>query len=80
MKETGLRYFSNLSPSQKDTAVFNLLVIKHKLDGLPKPLAKQLLFEINDDIVHQELKKAKMFKYNGNYYPLNFNEIIKKQN
>ncbi len=78
MKNTGLRYFSSLSPIQKDTVVFNLLVIKHGLTQLPKPFAKQLLYEINDDKVFQGLQKAKMFKHDGNFYPLNVKELIQK--
>ena len=79
MKSSGLRYFSSLTPAQKDKVVFNLLVIKHSLTQLPKPFAKQLLFEINDDKVFQGLQKAKMFKHNGNFYPLNFKELIHKK-
>lgn len=79
MKNTGLRYFSSLSPVQKDTVIFNLLVIKHGLADLPKPFAKQLLYEIDDHKVFEGLQKAKMFKHEGNFYPLNFKELIQKK-
>lgn len=78
MKNKGLRYFSSLSPGQKDTVVFSLLVIKHGLSELPKSFAKKLLYEINDHKVSEGLQKAKMFKHDGNFYPLNLKELIQK--
>lgn len=78
MKSVGLRYFSSLSPCQKDKVIFDVLVLKHNLTQLPKEFAKRLIFEINDTQVHQGLKKAKMFKHEGDYYPLNINDLIRK--
>lgn len=78
MKEQGLRYFSSLTSVQKDKTIFNILALKHGLTQLPEGLVKQLLFEINDKEVDEKMKKTKLFKSNGHFYPLNFTEIIKK--
>jgi hypothetical protein len=78
MKEQGLRYFSSLIPGQKDKTIFNILAFKHGLTELPVGLVKELIFEINDREVSEKMKKTKVFKSNGYFYPLNFTEIIKK--
>lgn len=78
MKEQGLRYFSSLTSVQKDKTIFNILTLKHGLTQLPEGLVKNLLFEINDTAVYQKMKKTKLFKSDGHFYPLNLSETIKK--
>jgi hypothetical protein len=83
MKQQGLRYFSSLSPVQKDKTIY--LIVKAKLgltglsEGLAKVMMKEMLLELihTREIVENEVKKQKCFNYKGTYYPLNVKEIIK---
>jgi hypothetical protein len=83
MKQQGLRYFSSLSPVQKDKTIY--LIVKAKLgltglsEGLAKVMMKGMLLELihTREIVENEVKKQKCFNYKGTYYPLNVKEIIK---
>jgi hypothetical protein len=83
MKQQGLRYFSSLSPVQKDKTIY--LIVKAKLgltglsEGLAKVMMKGMLLELihTREIVEHEVKKQKCFNYKGTYYPLNVKEIIK---
>ena len=77
MKLQKLRYFSSLTPIQKDKTINNILRIKHGLTNLSEGLANTILYNINDYSVTDNILKQKMFLHKGFYYPLNFEEIVK---
>lgn len=83
MKQQSLRYFSSLTPTQKDTTVFMLVKIKLGLIELPKGLASIIMLEIQEELINtrklieQKIRKQKCFKHNDVYYPLNIQELIK---
>lgn len=83
MKQQGLRYFSSLTPIQKDTTIFLIVKAKLGLLGLSKGLANALMNEMLDELirtrelVEKKIKKQKCFKHEGVYYPLNVKELIK---
>lgn len=72
MKKTGLRYFSSLSPKQKDLALDALKALYEEKHDC---LGKQIKFEQN---IHEHVKGQKMFKEEGTYYPLKLTDILKK--
>ena len=82
MKLQGFRYFSSLSPQQKDRTIYLIVKAKLGLLGLSPGLAKTLMANMLDELiqtretVEQKLKNQKCFKHEGNYYPLNIKEII----
>jgi len=83
MKEQGLRYFSSLTPKQKDASTQYLLKVKlglHDLnEGLSNTIAKAYpLDEITktNSFIYDKIKGSKMFLHNGIYCPLNIQEII----
>jgi len=82
MKQQGLRYFSSLTPIQKDTTIFLIVKAKLGLLGLPQSVARALMVEMLDELirtrelVEQKIKRQKCFNHNGVYYPLNVKEIV----
>lgn len=75
MKARGLKYFSSLTPQQKDKSILQIKKLKSSLQNLPDGLAIQMmgysaLFENID------LTGCKMFKKDGVYYPLNIMEFL----
>lgn len=82
MKKQGLRYFSSLTPIQKDRTIY--LIVKAKLgllglsDGLAKTLMSNMLDELikTRELVDQQVKGQKCFYHQGVYYPLNVREIL----
>ena len=83
MKQQGLRYFSSLTPIQKDTTIFLIVKAKLGLLGLPQSVARALMVEMLDELirtrelVEQKIKRQKCFNHDGVYYPLNVKELIK---
>jgi len=83
MKQQGLRYFSSLTPVQKDRTVYLIVKAKLGLLGLSEGLAKALMAEMLDELiktrnfVDEKIKSQKCFKHEGNFYPLNIKEILK---
>jgi hypothetical protein len=83
MKLQGFRYFSSLTPQQKDRTIYLIVKAKLGLLGLSPGLAKPIMAGMLDELiktreaVEQKLKNQKCFKHEGNYYPLNVKEIIK---
>jgi hypothetical protein len=83
MKQQGLRYFSSLTPVQRDKTIY--FIVKEKLglgqlaDGLAKVIMSEMLTELikTRELVDNEVKKQKCFNYKGTYYPLNISEILK---
>lgn len=83
MKKQGLRYFSSLTNIQKDRTVY--LIVKAKLgllglsDGLAKAITANMLDELiqTRNFVDEKIKSQKVFKHEGNFYPLNIKEILK---
>lgn len=82
MKKQGLKYFSSLTPSQKDKTIFFIVKAKLGLSELSEGLAKAIISQMNEeftktrDFVDQKIKNQKCFNYEGNFYPLNIKEII----
>lgn len=83
MKEQGLRYFSSLTPKQKNESTQYLVKVKlgiHDLnDGLANTIVKSCpLDEIikTNAFIYEKIKGSKMFLHNGIYCPLNIKEII----
>ena len=83
MKKQGLRYFSSLTPVQKDRTVYLIVKAKLGLLGLSPALAKTIMASMTDeliktsDFVDEKIKSQKCFKHEGNFYPLNIKEILK---
>jgi len=83
MKQQGLRYFSSLTPVQKDRTVYLIVKAKLGLIGLSPPLAKTIMAGMLDeliktrDFVDEKIKSQKCFKHEGIFYPLNIKEILK---
>lgn len=85
MKAQGFRYFSTLTPVQKDTTIYLIVKAKLGLLGLSESLAKSVMSEMLDELletrqfVEDKLKKQKCFNRDGVYYPLNVREILKNE-
>ena len=83
MKIQGLRYFSSLTNAQKDKTIYLIVKTKMGLIGLPEGLSKSIMGNMHDELlktrifVDEKIKNQKCFKHEGNYYPLNVNEILK---
>jgi hypothetical protein len=83
MKEQGLRYFSSLTPIQKDRTVFLIVKAKLGLLGLSEGLANSIMNTMLDELIQtrhsvdEQVKKQKCFLHQGVYYPLNVREILK---
>lgn len=83
MKQQGLRYFSSLTPMQKDKTVYLLVKAKLGLLGLTPTLAKAIMANMLDELIQtrnfvdEKVKNQKCFKHEGNFYPLNIKEILK---
>lgn len=83
MKLQGLRYFSSLTPVQKDKTIY--LIVKAKLgllglsDGLAKAIMPEMLDELikTRELVEEKIKRQKCFCHEGTFYPLNVKEILK---
>lgn len=85
MKQQGFRYFSSLSPIQKDRTIYLIVKAKLGLLGLSESLSKSLMKEMFDELletrklVEEKIKKQKCFNHEGIYYPLNVREILKNE-
>ncbi len=83
MKQQGLRYFSSLTPVQKDRCVYLIVKAKLGLLGLSEGLAKAVMSEMLDELiktrelVEKLVKGQKCFLHKDVYYPLNVAEILK---
>lgn len=86
MKKQGLRYFSSLTPIQKDRTVYLIVKAKLGLLGLSDGLAKSLMNEMYVELMHTrqfvdaKVKGQKCFLHKGVYYPLNVREILINDN
>jgi hypothetical protein len=82
MKAQGFRYFSSLTPVQKDTTIYLIVKAKLGLLGMSKTLSDSLMPTMTKEliqtreIVERQLKKQKCFEKDGVYYPLNVREIL----
>jgi len=76
MKARGLKYFSALTPQQKDKTVLQIKKLKSGLQNLPDGLAIQIM-EPSALFENIDLTGCKMFKHNNIYYPLNIAEYLK---
>ena len=82
MKAQGFRYFSSLTPVQKDTTIYLIVKAKLGLLGMPKNLSNSIMPTMTKElietreIVERQLKKQKCFIKDGVYYPLNVREIL----
>ena len=83
MKRQGLRYFSSLTPIQKDRTVYLIVKAKLGLLGLSEGLSRAIMREMTTELIQtrelvdQQVKKQKCFLHEGVYYPLNVREILK---
>lgn len=83
MKESGLRYFSSLTPRQKDETVNYILKVKFGLHEINEGLAKVIINNYPYDkiteareFIYENIKKQKMFFHNGIRIPLNIQKLI----
>lgn len=83
MKNQGLRYFSSLTPIQKDRTIYLIVKAKLGLLGLSETLSRAVMREITTELIEvrefvdEKVKKQKCFLHQGVYYPLNVIEILK---
>lgn len=83
MKLQGLRYFSSLTPVQKDRTIYLIVKAKLGLLGLREGVAKAVMAEMLDELiktrelVEEKIKRQKCFYHEGTFYPLNVKEILK---
>jgi hypothetical protein len=83
MKKQGMRYFSSLTPIQKDRTVYLIVKAKLGLLGLSDGLARAIMNNMIDELlqtrqfVDTQVKRQKCFIHQGVYYPLNIREILK---
>lgn len=83
MKQQGLRYFSSLTPIQKDKTIYLIVKAKLGLLGLSPGLSKSIMSTMLDELIQtretieEKIKSQKCFKHEGVYYPLNVAELIK---
>jgi len=83
MRLQGFRYFSSLTPIQKDRTIYLIVKAKLGLLGLSESLAKALMIEMQDELiktrelVEEKIKRQKCFCRDGIFYPLNVKEILK---
>lgn len=83
MKQQGLRYFSSLTPVQKDRTIYLIVKAKLGLLGLSESLSKAVMNEMLDELiktrelVEEQIKKQKCLNHKGVFYPLNVKEILK---
>lgn len=83
MKEQGLRYFSSLTPKQKNETVNYIIKVKFGLHELNDGLAKVIIntYPLEKIIearsfIHENIKNQKMFLHNGLRMPLNIQKLI----
>ena len=84
MQQTGLKYFSALTPKQKDNTILMLRIIKNGLTEINKGLAECILsntpiektFE-DVDTITKKLKGCKLFLYKKTYLPTNIKTFNK---
>ncbi len=82
MNKQGLKYFSSLTPSQKDKTIFFIVKAKLGLSELSEGLAKAIMSQMSEEViktrafVDQKIKNQKCFNHEGNFYPLNIKEIF----
>ena len=90
MKQMGLRYFSSLSPEQKDRVVSQLIILREDMGSLDYNLALSILQQskpieffikernkIEEKLKGQQVMIHESLKIYG-WLPLNVGEIIKK--
>jgi hypothetical protein len=82
MKAQGFRYFSSLTPVQKDTTIYLIVKAKLGLLGMSPKLSNSVMPTMTKELietrelVERQLKKQKCFNKDGVYYPLNVREIL----
>ena len=78
MRKNGLRYFSSLTPAQKDKSIWAVTKMAHDLTGLPDGLALTIMVE--GGLKKAELDGQKMFFVgsSGTWFPLGIKDIISK--
>ena len=76
MQKTGVRYFSSLTPKQKDKSVWAVTKMAHDLTGLPDGLALTIMIE--GGLKKAELYGCKMVFHekSNTWFPLNIREIV----
>ena len=85
MKERNLKYFSSLTPSQKNKTYSFIRIQKNKLGEIPEGLAKEILKSRSLDeiikenvFIDEKIKGQKMFYYSKLklWVPLNITQIL----
>jgi hypothetical protein len=82
MRAQGFRYFSSLTPVQKDTTIYLIVKAKLGLLGMSATLSASVMSEMTKELietrelVERQLKRQKCFVKDGIYYPLNVREIL----
>lgn len=78
MQKTGVRYFSSLTPKQKDKSVWAVTKLAHNLTGLPDGLARTIAFE--GGLKKADLDGQKMFFVGSldTWFPLEIKDVINR--
>lgn len=78
MQKTGVRYFSSLTPKQKDKSVWAVTKLAHDLAGLPDGLARTIMVECG--LKKAELDGQKMFFIGSSdtWFPLEIKDVINR--
>ncbi|KAF5044659.1 hypothetical protein DSECCO2_489470 [anaerobic digester metagenome] len=78
MKKVGLRYFSSLTPKQKDKSIWAVTKLAHDLAGLPDGLARTIAFE--GGLKTADLDGQKMFFIDSSdtWFPLEIKDVMNR--
>lgn len=76
MQKTGVRYFSSLTPKQKDKSVWAMTKLIYELTELPDGLAREIFCAAGFEIPRLDGCKMVLHEKSNTWFPLNIREIV----
>ncbi len=76
MQKTGVRYFSSLTPKQKDKSVWAMTKLIYELTELPDGLARNIVYSGWVEIPRLDGCKMVFHEKSNTWFPLNIREMV----
>lgn len=76
MQKTGVRYFSSLTPKQKDKSVWAMTKLIYELTELPDGLARSIVYSGGVKIPRLDGCKMVFREKSNTWFPLNIREMV----
>lgn len=76
MQKTGVRYFSSLTPKQKDKSVWAMTKLIYELTELPDGLARNIIYSGGVEIPRLDGCKMVFHEKSNTWFPLNIREMV----